>query len=115
MSSQKMHVKKGDNVYVLSGKSAGRKGKILKVFPDDDRVLVESVNMSVKHKKPMRTNPGGIIKQEAPIHISNVMLVCDKCKEPSKVGRRTLENGEKVRYCKRCNEVIGTIKKSGQA
>ena len=109
MSNQKVHVKKGDNVYVLSGKNRGRKGRILKVFPDDNRVLVESVNMAVKHKKPQRTNPGGIIKQEAPIHASNVMLICEKCKAPTKVGRRVLDNGEKVRVCKKCNEIMDTV------
>ena len=115
MSNQKLHVKKGDTVYVLSGKNAGRKGKILKVFPSENRVLVESVNMSTKHKKPMRTNPGGIIQQESPIHASNVMLVCEKCKEPAKVGKIIHENGEKLRVCKRCREEIDTIKKPDQA
>jgi len=109
MSNQKVHVKKGDNVYVLSGKNRGRKGRILKVFPDDNRVLVESVNIAIKHKKPQRTNPGGIIRQEAPIHASNVMLICEKCKTPTKVGRRVLENGEKVRVCKKCNEIMDTV------
>ena len=109
MSNQKLHVKKGDTVYILSGKDEGRKGKILKVFPSDNRVLVESVNMVVKHKKPRQTNPGGIIRQEAPVHVSNVMLVCEKCKAPTKVGRRVLENGEKVRVCKKCDEIIDTI------
>ena len=109
MSNQKLHVKKGDNVYVLSGKNSGRKGKILKVFPETNRVLVESVNIAIKHQKPQRTNPGGIIKQEAAIHASNVMLICEKCKTPTKVGKKLLENGEKVRMCKKCNEVIDTI------
>ena len=115
MSNQKLHVKKGDMVYVLSGKNADRRGRILKVFPADNRVLVESVNMVMKHKKPRQTNPGGIIRQEAPIHISNVMLICEKCKDPTKVGRRVLENGERVRVCKRCGEIIDTIKKAKEA
>jgi len=109
MSNQKVHVKKGDTVYILSGKDEGRRGRILKVFPDDNRVLVESVNMVVKHKKPRQTNPGGIIRQEAPVHASNVMLICEKCRTPTKVGKRVLENGEKVRVCKKCNEIIDTI------
>ena len=109
MSNQKLHVKKGDTVYILSGKDRDRSGKVLKVFPGENRVLVEQVNMVVKHKKPRQTNPGGIIKQEAPVHASNVMLVCEKCKAPTKVGKRLLENGEKVRVCKRCNEIIDTI------
>ena len=109
MSNQKVHVKKGDNVYVLSGKNRGRKGKILKVFPEDNRVLVESVNIAVKHKKARGTNPGGIIRQEAAIHASNVMLICEKCKAPTKSGKKMLANGEKARVCKRCGEIIDTV------
>jgi len=110
MSNQKLHVKRGDNVYVLSGKNRGRRGKVLKVFPDDNRVLVEQVNIVVKHKKAQRTNPGGLVKQEAAIHASNVMLVCEKCRMPTKVGKRVLASGEKVRFCKKCDEIIDTIK-----
>ena len=110
--STKLHVKQGDTVYVLSGKDRSRRGKILKIYPDENRVLVENINMIKKHKKPQQTKPGGIINQEAPIHASNVMLVCDKCKKPTKVGTRILENGEKVRFCKKCSEIISTIKKA---
>jgi large subunit ribosomal protein L24 len=113
MSNQKLHVKKGDEVYVLAGKDKGRIGKILKSYPDDGRVLVEQVNIATKHKKPRQTNPGGIVKQEAPVHVSNVMLVCPKCKAPAKIGRQVLENGEKVRVCKKCGEVIDTIIEAG--
>jgi len=109
MSNRKVHVKKGDTVYVLSGKDRGRNGKILKVFPDDNRVLVEQVNIVVKHKKARQTNPGGIIRQEAAIHASNVMLICEKCKAPTKVGKRILATGEKVRVCKKCDEIIDTV------
>jgi len=111
----RLHVKKGDTVYVLTGKSQGRKGKVLKTFPEVGRVLVEGVNIVTKHKRPVQTNPGGILKQEGPIHASNVMLVCEKCKAPTKVGRRVIENGEKVRYCKRCGEVIDTIVNKAKA
>jgi len=112
MSNQKLHVKKGDNVYVLTGKNRGRRGRILKVFPDSSRVLIESVNIVVKHQKPRQTNPGGIIRQEAPIHSSNVMLICEKCRTPTKIGKKVLENGEKVRVCKKCNEIMDTISKA---
>ena len=108
----KVHVNKGDTVYVLAGKDGGKKGKVLKVFPKESRVLVEGVNMVKKHKKPRQTNPGGIINQEAPIHSSNVMLICDRCKTPTKVGKLILENGEKSRVCKKCGEAIGVIKKA---
>jgi len=109
MSNQKMHVKKGDQVYVLTGKNRTRKGKVLKVFPEDGRVLVEQMNLVKKHKKPRQRNPGGIVEQEAPIHISNVMLICEKCKAPTKVGRQIMQSGEKVRVCKKCGEIIDTI------
>jgi len=112
MSNNKLHVKRDDTVYVLSGKNRGRRGKVLKVFPDDRRVLVESVNIVVKHKKPQRANPGGLVRQEAAIHVSNVMLVCEKCKAPTKINKMVLENGEKVRVCKRCGEIIDTIKEA---
>ena len=107
----KIHVKKNDNVFVLTGKDAGKIGKVLDVDSTDNRVIVEGVNMSVKHKKPKgRNQQGGIIHQESSIHASNVMFVCDKCKRPAKVGRKILPNGEKVRICKSCGEIVGSIK-----
>jgi large subunit ribosomal protein L24 len=110
----KVHVKKEDNVYVLSGKNAGKTGKVLKVMAEDGRVIVEGVNMSVKHKKPRgRSQQGGIINQESAISSSNVMLVCGKCKRPSKTGSR-IENGAKVRYCKACGETIDVVREYKQ-
>lgn len=106
----KVHVKKDDNVYVLSGKDAGKTGKVLKVFPVTGRVIVEGVNMSVKHEKPRgRYQQGGIIHQESPVSSSNVMVVCSKCKRPSKLGHKLLANGEKVRVCKACGAEIDTV------
>jgi large subunit ribosomal protein L24 len=110
----KVHVKKEDNVYVLSGKNAGKTGKVLKVMAEEGRVIVEGVNMSVKHKKPRgRSQQGGIINQESAISSSNVMLVCGKCKRPSKTGSR-IENGAKVRYCKACGETIDVVREYKQ-
>lgn len=107
----KVHVKKDDNVFVLTGKNAGKTGKVLKVLAEDARVIVEGVNMSVKHKKPRgRNQQGGIINQESAISSSNVMLICGKCKRPSKIGHKILENGEKVRVCKSCGEVIDIVR-----
>lgn len=109
----KIHVKKDDKVFVLTGKDAGKTGKVLEVVSDKGRVIVEGVNMSTKHKKPRgRNQQGGIIHQESPVSSSNVMLVCSKCKRPSKVGRKILENGEKVRVCKACGEMIDTIRQA---
>lgn len=108
-----VHVKKGDTVLVLSGKDKGKKGKVLSVIPNDMMVLVEGVNMSVKHKKPRgRYQQGGIINQESPINSSKVMLVCERCKEPTKIGRTILDNGQKARICKKCKEVIEVIKEA---
>jgi large subunit ribosomal protein L24 len=107
----KVHVKKEDTVFVLTGKNAGKTGKVLKVLADDDQVIVEGVNMSVKHKKPRgRYQQGGIINQESAISSSNVMLVCGKCKRPSKFSQKILKNGEKVRVCKSCGEVLDTVR-----
>ena len=106
----KVHVKKGDTVLVLTGKDEGKKGKILHVNPDKNAVMVEGVNMATKHKKPKgRYQQGGIIHQESPINSSNVMLICEKCGSPTKVGKKILDNGEKVRVCKKCGEYLSTI------
>ncbi len=105
--ANKIHVKKGDTVYVLAGKDAGSKGKILHVYPSKQQVIVEGVNVSKKHKKPRsRTQQGGIIEQESPIHVSNVMLVCSRCGVPTKIAKEITGNGQKVRKCKKCNEVV---------
>lgn len=102
-----MHVKKGDTVVVISGKDKGKKGKILAAMPKKDRVIVEGVNMLTKHQKPKgQMQPGGIIQQEGPIHVSNVMLYCNKDKTGVRVGYKVLENGDKVRVCKKCGEVL---------
>ncbi len=102
-----MNIKKGDTVVVISGKDKGKKGKVLSVYPNNDRVLVEGVNMLTKHQKPsQKVQQGGIIHQEGPIHVSNVMVYCDKDKQGVRIGYKILENGQKVRICKKCGEVI---------
>jgi len=107
----KVHVKTGDLVYVLTGKDKGKRGKVIKVFPDKGRVTVENVNIVKRHTKPRKADQqGGIIEKEAPIHSSNVMLVCPRCDKPTKIGKQILENGQKVRVCKKCKEVIDVIK-----
>ena len=107
---KKVHVKKEDTVLVLSGKDRGKKGKVLSVNPSTNQVLVEGVNMATKHKKPTgKYQQGGIIHQEAPIDGSNVMLICDKCGKPTKVAKTILDNGQKSRSCKHCNEIIDVV------
>ena len=101
-----MHVKKGDKVMVISGKDKGKTGVILSAFPKKDRVLVEGVNIVKKHTKPNQANPqGGILEQEASIHVSNVMLIDPKSGEPTRVGYK-VEDGKKVRVAKKSAEII---------
>ncbi|NLI59040.1 MAG: 50S ribosomal protein L24 [Clostridium sp.] len=107
----KIHVKKGDTVIVLNGKDKNKKGKVIRTIPDKSMVLVEGVNMVKKHVKPRPPmQQGGIINQESPIHSSKVMLVCSRCGKPSKTKITVYENGSKDRECKRCGEVIDSIR-----
>ncbi|MGI5879582.1 MAG: 50S ribosomal protein L24 [Syntrophomonadaceae bacterium] len=102
-----MQIKKGDIVYVIAGKDAGKKGKILRVFPRTNKVVVEGVNRVKKHQKPSRSLPqGGILQIESPLNASNVMLLCGKCDKPTRIAHKVLGNNEKVRVCKHCSEVI---------
>ncbi len=103
-----MKVAKGDTVVVIAGDDKGKTGKVLKVFPDKQRVIVEGVNFIKRHTRPRsRMEPGGIIEKEAPIHISNVMVVCPRCGEGVKPKRTRLVEGRRVRVCNKCNEIIG--------
>ena len=105
--STKMHVKTGDKVVVLSGKDKGKEGKVLSVNPDKRTVVVEGVSVATKHKKPRRMGEaGGIINQETPIYASKVMNICAKCKAATRIGRKVLEDGTHVRYCKKCGETF---------
>ncbi|MEI7027599.1 50S ribosomal protein L24 [Paenibacillus sp. y28] len=102
-----LHVKKDDTVIVISGKDKGKKGRVIAAYPRQNRVLVEGVNMIKKHAKPSPTNPqGGILDQEAPIHVSNVMHVDPKNGKPTRIGYKVLDNGKKVRVAKQSGEVI---------
>ena len=105
--NNKLHVKKDDTVFIITGKDKGKKGRILAAYPRENRVLVEGVNMVKKHTKPSQKNPqGGIISQEAPIHVSNVMLADPKSGKPTRISYKVLDNGEKVRVAKKSGEVI---------
>lgn len=101
-----MKIRKNDTVLVIRGKDSGKKGKVRFVYPVEERVLVDGVNMIKRHSKARaKVRQAGIIELEAPVHISKVMLVCNKCTQPTRVGFRFLE-GEKVRVCSSCHEVI---------
>lgn len=101
-----MRVRTGDTVLVISGRDKGKQGKIIRALPKEHRVVVEKVNLVKKHQKARPGVESGIITMEAPIQVSNVMLVCRSCKQPTRVGKRFEEDGRKVRYCKRCGAAI---------
>jgi len=102
----KLNIKKKDTVLIMSGKDKGKKGEVLKVYPDKGRVLVAQVNMVTKHAKATQGQPGGIQKKEASLHISKVALICPKCSQPMRPKRDRLATGESVRQCRKCNEVL---------
>ena len=107
MAVTKLHVKKDDLVMIVAGKDKGKSGKILRVLPEKERVLVENLNLIKRHTRPSQTNnEGGIIEKEAPIAISNVQLLCPGCSKPARTGIKVLEDGSKARFCKKCNEIV---------
>ncbi len=100
-------IKKSDVVIVMKGKDKGKKGKVLKVYPKNNRILVQGVNLAKRHMKQRSQDvPAGIIEIEATLHISNVMLLCSKCGKSSRAGYKILEDGTKMRICRRCGETI---------
>ncbi len=107
MKFEGFHIKKNDTVKVIAGKDKGKSGKVLRVIPKKERAIVEKINMVKRHLKPsQQTRQGGILEREAPIQISNLMLICTKCTDPTRVGYRMLDDDRKVRFCKKCQEVI---------
>ncbi len=102
-----MKIRKNDTVVIIAGKDKGKKGKVRRALPKEDRVLVEGLNMIKRHSRARRAaRQAGIIELEAPIHVSNVMLLCNKCAKPTRVGFKILDDGKKVRICRSCQEVI---------
>ena len=104
--AKKFRLKKGDDVVVLSGRDKGKKGSILKVLREKDRVLVDGVNMVKRHTRPSQTTQGGIVEKEASIHVSNVSHIDPNSNEATRVGFKMMEDGSKVRFAKRSGEVI---------
>lgn len=105
---EKVHIKRDDQVLVISGRDRGLRGRVLRVFPGEHRAIVERVNMIKRHTRP---NPnkgiqGGVLEREAPIHLSNLKLVCPECNEPTRIGRTRLDDGRGARVCKQCNATI---------
>lgn len=102
-----MNIHKNDPVIVISGKDKGKTGKVRRVLPKDNRLIVEGVNMIKKHmRRTAAMRQAGIVEREAPVSVSAVMLLCPKCNHPTRIGHRLLEDGKKVRLCRACQEVI---------
>jgi len=107
MLRSKCHIKKDDKVKIIAGKDNGKVGKVLKVDRKKQRILVENANTVKRHTRPSAQNrQGGIVESEAPIHMSNVMLLCNKCIQPARIKMLRLDDGKKVRVCRKCNEQI---------
>jgi large subunit ribosomal protein L24 len=101
------HVRRADTVAVIAGRERGKRGKVLRVLPGAGRVIVEKVNMMKKHQRPtQKLRQGGIIERESALSLSNVLLVCARCDQPSRAGIKMLADGRKVRVCRRCGETI---------
>jgi large subunit ribosomal protein L24 len=103
-----LNVRRNDNVLVLAGKSRGRTGRVLRVFPGEGRAIVEGVNFVRKHTRanPQKNIKGGILERESPIDASNLMVVCAECGRPTRVGHKVLDDGKKVRACRRCDGIL---------
>ena len=102
-----MKIRKDDTVLVIAGKDKGKKGKVRFAYPKDERLIVEGINFVKRHTRARgRVRQAGIVEREAPIHASNVMLICSKCNRPIRIGYRILADGRKVRICRACQEVI---------
>jgi large subunit ribosomal protein L24 len=100
-------IRKNDTVMVVAGRERGKTGRVLKVIPDQTRALVERMNVNKRHTRARGQQPSGIIEKESSLHLSNLMIMCDKCNAPVRVGRKVLAEGRRVRVCRRCGEVIG--------
>ncbi len=110
MSKGVVRLKKGDNILVICGEDKGKSGKIIDLFPKESRVIIEGINFLKKHMKPTQKSPqGGIVRQEGPINLSNVRLICNKCNKPTSVKYEKTKEGKKVRVCKKCGEIIDKV------
>ena len=105
--AKKYHIKKNDKVMVIAGKEKGKIGTVLMMITKKERAVVEKLNFIKRHTRPGgKAAKGGIVEKEAPIHISNLMLICGKCAEATRMGKKILEDGSKVRFCKKCGEIL---------
>ena len=103
-----MNIKKGDQVMLLSGKDRGKKGKVIDVYPEEGKLVVEGLNIAKRHQKPSRNFPGGIIEKPMALQASKVMVVCPRCSEPHRLGAKTVGE-KKVRVCRGCSEIVDKV------
>ena len=104
---QAVHVRRGDTVAVIAGRDRGKRGKVLRVLPEQGRVMVEKINLLKKHQRPtQKLRQGGIIEREGALALSNVLVVCGRCDRPVRTGMRILADGRKTRVCRRCGESV---------
>lgn len=102
-----LRIKKDDTALIITGKNKDKSGRVLSVLSSEGKVIIQGANIIKKHMKPSKKHTqGGIIEKEAPLHISNVMLLCPKCNKPTRIGNTVLDDGRKLRVCKKCKEVI---------
>jgi large subunit ribosomal protein L24 len=107
MSVPKLHIKKNDLVMVIKGREKGKSGRVLKVLPEKGKVIIEKINFIKRHSRPHgQQRRGGILEKEAPLHVSKVMLLCEKCNKPVRIGHRVVEGDKKVRVCRKCEEIF---------
>jgi len=108
MAAVRSKVKKNDLVMVVAGRDRGKTGKVIRVIPETGRILIERINMVKRHSKPRgAASPGGIVDKEAPLDISNVMMFCERCNAPVRIGDKIATDGSKIRVCRRCGEALG--------
>ena len=108
MSRLATPIRKNDNVVVTTGKDRGKRGRVVRLVPEKNRLIIEGVNIVKRHTKanPQRNIKGGVVEREAPLHASNVQLVCPECGKPTRIGRKVLADGRKVRVCRKCEGVV---------
>ena len=107
MHAGKINIKKNDRVTVIAGKDKGKSGRVIKVFPDKNKLMVEKINYIKKHTRPtQKIKHGGVIEKESPIHVSKVKLLCPKCDKATRIAHRILQDGKNVRFCKSCGEAL---------
>lgn len=107
MTTPRLHIRKNDLVMVVNGKEKGKSGRILRVMPEKEKVIIEKINFIKRHARPHgKQRQGGILEKEAPLHVSNVMLLCEKCNKPVRIGHRVVEGSKKARVCRKCGEIF---------